>query len=255
MKLRLILVAALTLAASPLVAQQPQLKTLREKASYSFGMSMGGTLKKQGVDIDIPLLIQGIKDSTGGKTVLTEQQAMEAMQAFEKEMIAKEAQQSQQFMTTNKRRPGVQSTPNGLQYKIVKPGKGARPGKNDVVRVNYAASFTNGTVFERNGDKPFTTPVNQVIPGWQEALQLMEVGSKWQLFIPPELAYGAEGSPPSIGPNMALVFELELVEIVKPAAGAPGATGATRRPATPGAPAQRGATDAARRPQTAPPAR
>jgi FKBP-type peptidyl-prolyl cis-trans isomerase FklB len=240
MKLRLILVVALALAAAPLAAQQaqrqaPALSTLREKASYSFGMSMGGTLKKQGIDIDIPLLVQGIRDATAGKTLLTEDQAFEAMQAFEKEMISKQAEQSLQFMATNKRRPGVQTTQNGLQYKVLKPGKGLRPKANDVVRVNYKASFINGEEFENNGEKPFTTPVNQVIPGWQEALQLMEVGSKWQLFIPPDLAYGEQGSAPAIGPNTALVFELELLEIVKPAAGAAKkgpAPEAVRRPQT-----------------------
>jgi FKBP-type peptidyl-prolyl cis-trans isomerase FklB len=238
MKLRLILIVVLAVVASPLAAQQgaAPLKTLREKASYSFGMSMGDALKKQGVDIDIVLLVQGLKDATAGKTLLTEEQAFEAMQAFEKEMIAQQAEQSQQFLAANKRRPGVKATQNGLQYKILKFGKGPRPKATDVVRVNYRASFINGEEFETNGEKPFTTPVNQVIPGWQEALQLMELGSKWQLFIPPELAYGEQGSPPAIGPNATLVFELELLEIAPGAAGAGGAKRtlpeAVRRPPT-----------------------
>jgi FKBP-type peptidyl-prolyl cis-trans isomerase FklB len=241
MKLRSIVAVALVVAVSPVCAQQgaAQLKTLREKASYSFGMSMGGALRKQGVEIDIPLLVQGIKDATAGKTLLTEEQAFEAMQAFEKEMIAQQAEKSQQFLATNKRRPGIQTTKSGLQYKVLKPGKGLRPRATDVVRVNYRASFINGEEFETNGEKPFTTPVNQVIPGWQEALQLMEVGAKWQVFIPPDLAYGAQGSPPAIGPNTALVFDLELVEIAKAAAPSGGAA----RKSGP-------APEAARRPQT-----
>lgn len=222
MKIRLILVVAVTLTAFPLCAQErpgqvTELKTLREQASYSFGMSMGGSLKRQGVEIDIALLVQGIRDATAGKTLLTEEQAVEAMQAFEKEMVAKQGEDTKRFLAENKRRPGIKTTESGLQYKVLKPGKGLKPRANDVVRVNYRAAYTNGEEFENNGDRPFTTPVNGVIPGWQEALQLMEVGSKLQLFIPPDLAYGEQGSPPAIGPNTALVFELELLEIAKPA--------------------------------------
>lgn len=224
MNRRLILALAMALFALPAVAQQPQLKSLRDQASYSFGMTMGNTLKKQGVDIDVNLLMQGIKDATAGRTLLTEEQAMQAMQEFEKAMIAQQATKSKQFMAENARRPGIQATKNGLQYKVLRDGKGPRPKADDIVRVNYKASFINGTEFESNGEQPFTTPVNQVIPGWQQALQMMPVGAKWLVFIPPELAYGAEGSPPAIGPNTALVFELELLEITKPA------EGATRQP-------------------------
>ncbi|MEX0978822.1 MAG: FKBP-type peptidyl-prolyl cis-trans isomerase [Pirellulales bacterium] len=225
MNRRLILAASIVLIASPIWSQERggrvgDLKTLREKASYSFGMSMGHTLKKQGIDIDVALLVQGIRDATSGKTLLTEEQALEAMQAFEKEMVARQAEDSKRFMSDNKRRPGIKATASGLQYKVLKAGTGPRPKATDVVRVNYRASFTNGVEFEKNSEVPFTTPVNQVIPGWQEALQLMEVGSKWQVFIPPDLAYGEQGSPPAIGPNTALVFELELLEIAKPASGA-----------------------------------
>jgi len=232
----LALAAALSIAVvSQAPAQQApgQLRDLREKASYSFGMSMGSTLKKQGINIDINLLMQGIKDATAGKTLLTEEQAMQVMQQFEQQMIAEQAAKSKQFLADNQRKPGVQTTKNGLQYKVVRAGKGPRPKATDVVRVNYKASFTNGTEFENNGAKPFTTPVNQVIPGWQEALQLMPVGSKWQVVIPPELGYGAEGSPPAIAPNTALVFELELVEIAKPEATAPPAGGAAQRTTAP----------------------
>jgi FKBP-type peptidyl-prolyl cis-trans isomerase len=221
MNARLMIAVAVACAASPLLAQQTrapvgELKTLREKASYSFGMTMGATLKKQGVEIDVPLLVQGIRDATAGKTLLTEEQAVQAMQEFEKAMIAKQAEESKRFLTDNKQRPGVKTTPSGLQYKVLKAGKGPRPKASDVVDVNYKASFTNGEEFESNGDKPFTTPVNRVIPGWQEALTMMPVGSVLQLFIPPELAYGEQGAPPAIGPNATLVFELELLGIAKP---------------------------------------
>ena len=223
MNLRLLVAVMVMLAASPLMAQQAgrkPLTTLRDKASYSFGMTMGDTLRKQGVEIDVDLMIQGIRDAAAGKSMLSQEDAMAAMQAFEKEMIAKEAAKSQRFLADNQRRPGVKTTKSGLQYKVIQQGQGPRPKANDVVRVNYKAAFINGTEFERSGEKPFTTPVDAVITGWQEALQMMPVGSKYLLFVPPELAYGAEGSPPAIGPNTALVFELELLEIAKPPAGA-----------------------------------
>jgi FKBP-type peptidyl-prolyl cis-trans isomerase len=221
---RLILVVAVALVSSQVNAQEKagkrgELKSVRDRASYSFGMMIGGNLKKQQVDVDYDLLMQGFRDATSsGKTVLTEQQAGEAIQAFEKDVAAKQAEESKNFLVQNKRKPGVKSTASGLQYKVLKPGKGAKPKATDVVSVNYHASFINGTEFESNGPKPFSTQVDMVIPGWQEALQLMDVGSKWQLFVPPELGYGEEGSPPAIGPGTTLVFELELLGIEKPGA-------------------------------------
>jgi FKBP-type peptidyl-prolyl cis-trans isomerase len=226
MNVRLIFAVAVAIVATQVSAQdrtgrRNELKTTRDQASYSLGMTMGTSLKKQGVDIDLELLVQGLRDASGnGKLLMTEEQAFEAMQAFEKDIAAKQSQESQRFLVDNKKRPGVKTTASGLQYKIVKAGKGAKPKADDVVSVVYRASFVNGTEFETSGGKPFTTPVNQVIPGWQEALTMMEVGSKWQLFIPADLAYGEQGSPPAIGPNTTLVFDLELMQINKPATGA-----------------------------------
>ena len=204
------------------VAPAGNLKSTRDKASYSFGMMIGTNLKRQGVDVDIDLLVQGLKEaSAGGKLQLTEQQAGEAIQAFEKEMSAKKAQESKDFLVANKKKPGVKTTASGLQYKVIKPGKGgAKPTANDSVTVTYRGTFINGDEFDSSAGKPFTIGVGQVIAGWQEALQLMDIGSKWQLFVPSELAYGEQGQPP-IGPNTTLVFEIELMQIAK----APPATG------------------------------
>ncbi len=218
------------LLASPAFAQQQRApqgapaaapNSVQQKASYSFGMMIGSNLKKQGVDVDINLFIQGLRDSTsGGKLLLTEEEAGEAIAAFEKEMTAKKAAEGKQFLARNKERQGVQTTATGLQYQIIKPGTGAKPAKSDAVTVIYKGMFINGEEFDSSGGKPFTIGVADVIPGWQEALQLMPVGSKWRLFIPSELAYGEFGQPP-IGPNATLVFDLDLLEIAKaPAAGA-----------------------------------
>ncbi len=229
--IRWILLVAVVLAASEVQAQQkppaaaaPKAGppgSVRDKASYSFGMMIGSNLKKQGVDVDVNLFIQGLKDATsGGKLQLTEQQAGEAIQAFEKEISARKSQESKEFLVQNQKRPGVKTTASGLQYKVVKPGKGAKPKASDAVSVIYKGMFINGDEFDSSGGKPFTIGVSDVIPGWQEALQLMDVGSKWMLFIPADLAYGETGQPP-IGPNTTLVFELELVDIAKaPPAGA-----------------------------------
>ncbi len=230
MSLRWNLAVAVALVAVPAFAQQQRAaqapaggspNSVQQKASYSFGMMIGSNLKKQGVDVDINLFIQGLRDSTsGGKTLLTEQQADEAIAAFEKEMTAKKAAEGKQFLAHNKERQGVETTATGLQYQIIKPGTGAKPAKSDAVTVIYKGMFINGEEFDSSSGKPFTIGVGDVIPGWQEALQLMPVGSKWRLFIPSELAYGEFGQPP-IGPNATLVFDIELLEIAKaPAAGA-----------------------------------
>ncbi len=240
MNFRLTLAVAVALFASQVQAQpkaapkgasQPagkggELTTVRDKASYSFGMMIGGNLKKQGIDIDINLLVQGLREANaGGKLALTDEEAGAAIQAFEKEVSAKQAQESKDFLVNNKKKPGIKTTVSGLQYKVVKPGKGPKPKATDAVTVSYRGTFINGNEFDSSAGKPFTIGVGDVIPGWQEALQLMEVGSKWQLFIPAELAYGEQGQPP-IGPNTTLVFDLELIQIAKPPAG--GAAGAIK---------------------------
>jgi len=219
----LVLALAGTVFAETAPAGAPPKET-KDKVSYSIGADIGGNLKRADLDINPDFLVQGIKDSFAGKTVMTDEEMKATLQAFQTEMQAKmQAKQkalgeknkadSEKFLEENKKKEGVKTTASGLQYKIIKEGKGAKPKTTDTVSVNYRGTLTNGTEFDKSKD-PVTFPVEGVIPGWTEALQLMPVGSKWELVIPPSLAYG-ENAPPMIGPNQALVFEVELLDIKK----------------------------------------
>jgi FKBP-type peptidyl-prolyl cis-trans isomerase len=208
------------------------LTTRKEKFSYALGMSFGGglsnNLKKQSVEADPSLVIQGFKDGfTGGKTQLTEQEAQAVLQEVQTE-VRKAAQEKQEkaaaanksegeaFLAANKAKEGVVTTASGLQYKILTQGTGPKPAASDSVVCNYKGTLINGTEFDSSYKRgePATFPVSGVIKGWTEALQLMQVGSKYQLFIPSNLAYGEQGQPRGgIEPNATLVFEVELVSI------------------------------------------
>jgi len=207
-------------------------KTPKEKFSYALGMYTGGNLganlQRQSVEVDANLVAQGLKDAlAGGKMRLTpeEMQAVltamqtEVRQKFQERMkLAGEANKKEGplFLAANKTKPGVVTLPSGLQYKILQAGTGPKPTATDTVTCNYRGTFINGTEFDSSYKygKPATFPLNGVIKGWNEALQLMPVGSKWQLFIPSELAYGEQGNPGGgIAPNATLIFELELLSI------------------------------------------
>ncbi|HEY2115595.1 MAG TPA: FKBP-type peptidyl-prolyl cis-trans isomerase [Candidatus Angelobacter sp.] len=237
------------------------LTTTKEKASYAIGMNLGGGLHRQNIDVDSAALIQGMKDALGGgKTLLTEEEARAALMQLQSEMQAKmQAKQAQEgdankkegdaFLAANKTKEGVVTLPSGLQYKILKEGSGPKPTPTDSVVCNYKGTLINGTEFDSSYKRgePATFPVTGVIKGWTEALQLMPVGSKWQLFIPPDLAYGARGTPGGpIGPNSTLTFEVELMSIkekppapdkVPPAAAAPEKTPAAATPSSSPTPA------------------
>ncbi len=225
---RLIVTTLLLLTFGSAAAQEkPTLKDQKEKISYIIGMDIGANLKKQSIDIDADIVARGIKDGlSGAKPLLSQQEAREVMTAFEKEMKArqeaaqkvageKNKKEGEIFLAENKKKEGVKTLPSGLQYKVIKPGSGKKPAATDTVTTHYRGTLINGTEFDssyRRG-KPATFPVSGVIPGWTEALQLMEEGAKWQLFIPPNLAYAERGAGQVIGPHTTLIFEVELISI------------------------------------------
>ena len=209
------------------------LKTEKDKFSYALGMSNGKrlaeSLRKNSVPFDAAILVRGMKDGmSGGKTLLTDEEAQAALQSVQKEVQAKQQEkmkdeadvnkkEGEAFLAANKGKEGVVTLPSGLQYKILKAGTGPKPTASDSVRCNYRGTFINGTEFDSSykSGQPVTFAVTGVIKGWTEALQLMTVGSKWQLFVPSDLAYGERGRP-GIQPNATLIFEVELLSIEAP---------------------------------------
>jgi FKBP-type peptidyl-prolyl cis-trans isomerase FklB len=193
------------------------LKTPKDKASYAIGMNIGKSIHKDSVDIDLSILMRGIKDSiTGGKTLMTDDEARAALTALQADMVKKMQQKGEIFLAENKSKEGVVTLPSGLQYRILKEGTGPKPTAADTVVCNYKGTLIDNTEFDSSYKRgqPATFPVSGVIKGWTEALQLMPVGSKWQLFIPSELGYGARGGPGgAIAPYSALIFEVELLSI------------------------------------------
>ena len=204
------------------------LKTEMDKVSYAIGTQLGQNFKRQGVDIKIGPLLRGLRDAMDGKQLaLNEEQIKQVMQDFSKQMMAKRQEQQKleaaknvaagkAFLEANKSKEGVKVLPSGLQYKILKAGTGNSPTAEDTVRTHYSGKLIDGTEFDSSikRGKPAEFPVKGVIKGWTEALQLMKEGGKWQLFIPPDLAYGERGNR-SIPGNSTLIFEVELLAIVK----------------------------------------
>jgi FKBP-type peptidyl-prolyl cis-trans isomerase FklB len=213
------------------VAKKPTVLTLttqKEKASYAIGLNIGKSMHKDSVDVDTNILLRGMKDGlAGNKPLLTDDEARAAMVALqadlrkkgeEKMLVQGEANKKEgdAFLAENKTKDGVVALPSGLQYKILKEGTGPKPAATDTVVCQYKGTLLDNTEFDSSYKRgqPATFPVSGVIKGWTEALQLMPVGSKWQLFIPPDLAYGARGGPGGgIGPNATLVFDVELMSI------------------------------------------
>ena len=224
MKSKLIVILGILLLVSQVNAQEKLVfKNQKDKISYIVGMDIGNNLKKQSIGVNPKVLAKGIEDAlAGAKPLLTEQEIQETMMAFQKEMLAKQAEvakknktEGEAFLAENKKKEGVKTLPSGLQYKVIKAGTGKKPKSSDTVTVNYRGTLIDGTEFDSSYKRgqPATFQVSGVIPGWTEALQLMEEGAKWQLFIPANLAYGERGAGGVIGPNATLVFEIELVSV------------------------------------------
>jgi FKBP-type peptidyl-prolyl cis-trans isomerase FklB len=215
-------------AAKPATAAgQGTLKDQKAKTSYALGMNLAHTVKTQPLDLDQAAFVQGIKDVlAGGKTLMSDDEMAAALAVLETEMKAKAAEEAKKlgeankvegpaFLAANKTKPGVVTLPSGLQYKIITAGTGPKPTTTDTVLCNYRGTLINGKEFDSSYKRgqPLSFPVTRVIKGWTEALQLMPVGSKWQLFIPSDLAYGERGAGADIGPNATLIFEVELISI------------------------------------------
>lgn len=221
------LLLSLFVSAVSLDAADPSLTTSKEKLSYAIGAQIGTDMKRQALDIDPEVLSKGFRDGfRGSKMLLTDQEMREAISGLQQKMAARHAdrmrevaaknkQQGNAFLAENKKKDGVKVLPSGLQYKVIKEGTGKTPKADDAVTVNYRGTLLDGTEFDSSYKRgePATFPVKGVIKGWTEALQAMKVGSKWQLFIPSELAYGEQGAGRTIGPNATLLFEVELLGI------------------------------------------
>lgn len=218
------------------------LKTDKDKDSYAIGLNIGKSLHRDSVDVDPAIVLRGLKDGlANGKTLLTDEEAQAVMTSLKSQLAKRQEEKAQAaainnkkegdaFLAENKTKAGVVTLPSGLQYKVLTEGTGPKPTAADSVVCNYRGTLLNGTEFDSSDKhgKPITIPVGRVIKGWTEALQMMPVGSKWELFIPPDLAYGDRGAGDVIGPDSTIVFEVELISIEPPAKpGAPAPIPAT----------------------------
>lgn len=213
---------------------EPQMKldTVLSKVSYGIGLNIATNFKDQNIDIDQVAFQQGLQDGfTGAEAKLDQKAIMEAMQTFQKEQMEKQLAEreasakankveSDAYLTENAKKDGVKTTESGLQYKVITAGSGDKPTPEDTVTVHYKGTLVNGEEFDSSYSRgePATFKVTNVIPGWTEALQMMSPGAKYEIAIPANLAYGEAGAGAKIGPDQALLFEVELIEIVKPEA-------------------------------------
>ena len=198
------------LLASQVYAQKAVLKSQKEKVSYIIGIGIGKNFKQQGMEIDPDALTKGLRDAlAGAKPILTEQEINETMAAYKNEMAAKQKElfdrvgeknkkEGEAFLAENKKKPGVKTLPSGLQYRVIQSGKGKKPTLNDTVTVHYKGTLINGKEFDNSHSRgqPASFPVSSAISGWKEALQMMEVGSKWEVVVPSQFAYGERGGGP-----------------------------------------------------------
>ena len=221
------LCAALTVTGAAHAADAPALEGEKAKLGYSIGMDIGGSLKRQAVDVDVDALARGIRDSyAGDNTLVSEEEARQTILAYQKQAMERQAEamrrlgeknkaEGEKFLAENAKKEGVKTLPSGLQYKVLTPGSGKTPKATDTVVTHYRGTLVDGTEFDSSYKRgePATFPVSGVIAGWTEALQLMQEGAKWQLFLPPTLAYGERGAGRDIGPNATLIFDVELISV------------------------------------------
>ncbi|MBI4685523.1 MAG: FKBP-type peptidyl-prolyl cis-trans isomerase [Nitrospirae bacterium] len=229
MKLLVAIIVCAMFLAGIVYAEEMMLNTQKDKISYSIGLDAGKNLKKQEIDINPEVLAKGLKDGlSGAKPLMTDQEVQETMTSFRNELMSKQQdrikmlaeknkKEGEAFLSENKKKEGIKTTKSGLQYKVIKEGTGKTPKADDTVTVNYRGTLIDGTEFDssyKRGEAA-TFPVTGVIAGWTEVLQLMKEGSKWQLFIPSNLAYGERGAGGVIGPFAVLIFEVELVSVTE----------------------------------------
>ena len=200
----------------------------KEKASYLIGRQVAGNLLQQGIYVELKQFFEGIEDGLNNKELpFSNEEAAKIMQEFEREMqeklqvekkafAEKNLQEGLEFLDKNKNAEGIQVTESGIQYKVIEEGSGASPESSATVETHYEGKLLNGEIFDSSLQRgeSISFPVGGVIKGWQEVLQMMKVGAKWQVFIPAHLAYGENGSPPKIGPNSVLEFEIHLLNIM-----------------------------------------
>jgi FKBP-type peptidyl-prolyl cis-trans isomerase FklB len=227
MNLRFLAILIAFFVSLPAAAQEKTPTTEKEKRGYALGANAGRNYKNKGVDVDLEMMVQGIRDGySGAKLLMSNESIGDTLNAFQQEMNQKleEAEKTKgennrkegdAFLAQNKTKEGVVTLDSGLQYKILEAGTGNKPVESDAVEVHYAGTTIDGMEFDSSytKGKPVSIQLAKTIPGWREALKLMPVGSKWQLFIPPELAYGTQGRGGVIGPNATLIFVVELLAI------------------------------------------
>jgi len=230
MKLKLLTVMTLTSVCAAAWAEDASpFKGDKDKFSYALGMNYGTMFAKQEVDVDIDALVKGLKDAQAGKTLLTEEQMRQVLMDAQRQMAEKREtkrkadaevnkQKADEFLAANKSKEGVTALPSGLQYKVLTPGSGPKPASNDTVSVHYKGTLIDGTEFDSSYKRgqPATFGLNGVIKGWTEGVGLMSPGAKYELYIPPDMAYGEMGRP-NIPPNSLLVFQVELLSNAPPA--------------------------------------
>lgn len=214
--------AAGLMAVNMSAAEKSELTTPKQKASYAIGANIGKSMKAQGLDADFDMIAKGMKDAADGKPALNDDEMKEAMMSLQAEMQAKAAQAGEKakgegvaYLAANKSKEGVKATASGLQYKVMKEGKGAKPKASDTVKVHYRGTLIDGTEFDSSYKRgePIEFPLNGVIPCWTEGVQKMKVGGKAKFTCPPAIAYGSRGAGRAVPPNATLNFDVELLGI------------------------------------------